>query len=228
MSRDVVSDESGMTLVELLVATAAGVIVMFGVVTAVVVSMHATGRVTGHVDANQRARITMTKIINQLHSACVAPQISPIQEESSGTSITFLHQTGSAVSPTPVKSTIALAGTTLSQLDYAATGGTAPEWQFSTTPTSTVLMTGVSPLSPSVPLFRYFAYDEGEVSDTPLSTPLGGDAATVVQVNVAFKTAPMSASIANDAGAETGIQSAALLRLTPPAYGASSSNLPCQ
>lgn len=225
---DLVRDESGMTLVELVVATAAGVVVMTGVTLTMIVTLRETNRVANHVEANQRARITMTKIINQLHSACVAPQITPVQEESTGTLLSFLHQSGSAVAPTPVLSKISLTGTTLSQSDYPATGGAAPKWTFALTPSSTVqLMTGVSAISESIPLFRYFAYSNGHVSATPLATPLNLNASSAVQVNVAFKATPLK-TVAGDANAETAIQNAALLRLTPPAYNPASANLPCQ
>lgn len=225
---NLIRDERGMTLVELLVATTAGAVVMTGVTLTMIVTMRETNRVTSHIEANQSARIAMTKIINQLHSACVAPQITPVQKDSTGTLLSFLHQSGSAVAPTPVLSRISLTGTTLSQSDYPATGGVAPNWTFAETPSSTVqLMTGVSAISASIPLFRYFAYSNGQVSSNPLATPLEANASSAVQVNVAFKTAP-SKTVAGDANAQTAIQNSALLRLTPPAYNSASANLPCQ
>jgi prepilin-type N-terminal cleavage/methylation domain-containing protein len=221
-------DESGMTLVELTVAMAAGAIVMLGVTMTMIVTMRETNRVASHVEANQNARIAMTKVMNQLHSACVAPQIAPVQEGSTSTLLSFLHQSGSAVAPVPVLSKISLTGTTLSQSDYAVTGGGAPKWTFSSTASSTVqLMTGVSAISASVPVFSYYAYSNGEISETPLTTPLGENAAGAVQVEVAFKTAP-GKTASGDANAQTSIQNAALLRLTPPGYNPASANQPCQ
>jgi prepilin-type N-terminal cleavage/methylation domain-containing protein len=223
-----IGDESGMTLVELLVAMTAGAVVMGGVIAAMLVTMRETNRVASHVDANQRARLTMTKIVNQLHSACVAPQIAPLQEDSSATTLSFLHQSGSAVAPTPVLSKISLSGTTLSQADYPVTGGAAPKWTFSSTPSSTVqLMTGISTISASVPIFSYFAYSNGAISSTSLATPLNTNAASAVQVNIAFDAAPEKA-VSGDTNAETAIKNAVLLRLTPPAYGSTTANLPCQ
>lgn len=224
-----IRDESGMTLVELLVAMSAGVVVMGAVTLAMIVTMRETNRVASHVDANQRARIAMTKIINQLHSACVAPQIAPVREDSTGTMLSFLHQSGSMVAPTPVLSRISLVGTTLTQSDYQATGGAAPNWKFAEIASSTVqLLTGVSPISASVPVFNYFAYSSGKVSATPLAaSPLGANAANAVQVNVAFEAAP-GMTVAGDSNAQTEIQNAALLRLTPPGYSSTTSNLPCQ
>jgi Tfp pilus assembly protein PilW len=223
------NDESGMTLIELIVATAAGVLVMFGVVMAFIVTMRETDRVSSHVDANQRARTTMYKVIDQLHSACVAAQIAPVQTGSSGTSLNFIHQSGSAVSLTPVLSKISLSGTTLSQSDYAATGGSTPTWTFSGTPTSTrTLMTNVSPISGSS-IFNYYAYSGGQISSTPLTTPLSStDAAKTVQVGVAFKAAPLTTPIANDANAAAAVQDSALLRFSAATFSTSANNLPCQ
>jgi len=224
-------DESGLTLVELLVATAAGVIVMFGITMALIVTLRETQRVASHVDANQRARIAMSRIIDQLHSACVAPLITPIQSSSTGTTLVFWHQTGSAVALTPVESKISLSGTTLTQSDYPATGGAAPKWTFATTPASTVqLMTNISQVSASVPLFRYYGYSSGQISSTPfpITTTLGTtNAPKTTKVAIAFKAAPLSTPIV-DANAPTEIQNSALLRLTPPSYSTSSNNAPCQ
>lgn len=228
---DLIHDEQGMTLVELMIATTTGVVVMTGVVLTMIVTMRETNRVAGHVEANQNARITMTKILNQLHSSCVAPQIAPLQEDSTGTLLSFIHQSGSAVAPVPMLSKISLTGTTLSQSDYAVVGGAAPQWTFSTTASSTVqLMTGVSAISSSVPIFAYYAYSGGRVSATPLTAnPLGENATKAVQVDVSFQTAPPgSKAISKDANAETEIQDSALLRLTPPGYNPASANLPCQ
>lgn len=226
---DLIRDESGMTLVELLVATAAGVIVMAGITMAMIVTMRETNRVASHVDANQRARITMTKIIDQLHSACVAPQIAPVREDSTGTMLSFLHQSGSAVSVTPVLSRVSLVGTTLTESDYPVSGGAAPNWTFSETASKTTeLMTNVSPVTAGAPIFTYYSYTNGKISSTPLSSLKEGANANAVQVNVAFETAPQKTAIRNDASASTEIQDAALLRLTPPAYGSTTANLPCQ
>jgi hypothetical protein len=88
-------------------------------------------------------------------------------------------------------------------------------------------MTGVSAISESTPIFRYFAYANGSVSSTPLGTPLLTNAGNAVQVNIAFRTAPAK-TVAGDTNAQTSIQNAALLRLTPPAYNSAAANLPCQ
>lgn len=222
------TDERGTTLTEVVVGLAAGAFVLAALSTVIVVSMRNTTRISAHVDANQRARITLNKVTEQLHSACVAPQIAPVVAGSTGTELIFLHQTGSAVAPTPIKSKIRLEGTTLSQLDYASTGGTAPEWTFSATASPTTqLMTNVQPTPPSTSIFGYYAYANGRISAL-LPTPLSSeDALRTVLVTVGFTAAPLKTPI-GDANAATSIKSSAFLRLTPPSFSTNGVNLPCQ
>jgi hypothetical protein len=224
-------DERGTTLMEVVVALGAGTVVLFALSTIVITTLHGANRVSARVDANQRARLTMTRIVDQLHSACVAPQIAPIQEGSSGTTLIFVHQTGSAVAPTPVKSKIVLEGGTLTQYDYAATSGSAPKWEYATTPSPSLgrrLMTKISPIAPSTSIFGYYSYASGQGSPTPLETPLNAErAATAAKVGIAFSAAPLSTPV-KDAGAATQIQGSAQLRLTPPSFSGGGVNLPCQ
>ena len=121
-----ISDQSGFTLVEQLVAAAAGMLVLFGLTSLIITSLHQSARVNGRVDATQRARIALYRVIDGLHSACVAPQIAPIQAGSTGTSLRFLHQTGSAVALTPVLSEVTLNGSTLSESDFRRPGARCP------------------------------------------------------------------------------------------------------
>jgi Tfp pilus assembly protein PilW len=222
-------DERGTTLMEVLVALSTGMVVLAAISAVIVVSLRETGKINAKVDANQRARIALNKIVDQLHSACIAPQIAPVQVGSTGTLLSFIHQTGSAVAPTPVLTKINLEGTTLSQSDYAATGGQAPAWTFSLTPTSTrQLMTKISATSPSTSIFSYYSYTNGQVSATPLTTPLTAEStARTVKVAVAFTASPLTTTV-KDANAAANIQSSAVLRLTPASFSSGGVNLPCQ
>jgi Tfp pilus assembly protein PilW len=222
-------DESGATIMEVLVGLAAGVVVLAALSTIFVVTLRSSARVSARVDANQRARIALNTIVEQLHSACVAPQVSPVREGSSGTLLAFIHQTGSAVSPVPVESKIYLEGTTLKQGEYPLTGGTTPStWTFALSPSLTkTLMTKVTPTPPNTSIFGYYAYTNGQVSSTALEMPLNAErAAKAVKVAIAFNASPLSTP-AKDAEAATNIATAVNLRLTPPAF-TSGSNLPCQ
>jgi Tfp pilus assembly protein PilW len=222
-------DERGTTLVELVVACAAGVVVLTAIGAVAFISLRQTDRINTEVEANQRARLVLSQVIEELHSACLASQIAPVQAGSTGTSITFLHQIGSEVAPTPILSTITLSEGTLTQSNYASTGGSAPHWTFAAKPSSTEqLMTKVSPTAPSTSIFNYYSYSNGEVSSTSLPTPLSEtNASLTAQVNVALTAAPPNTPITNPAAAAN-VQDSALLRFTPASYNSSTAELPCQ
>jgi len=222
----VIADERGTTLVELLVGLAMGMVVLSALTLVIVVTLHGEARVSARVESTQRARIALTQIMEELHSACVSPQVAPIKGESTGTSLAFIHATGnelSKVSPTPTKSVITLASGTLTQSDFPVAGGSSPNWTFAGQASGTrQLLTGVAPITPGGPIFTYYNYKNGGLSTTPQSTPLGAEAATTIVVHVALTASPASTPVA-DAGANT----SAVLRLTPPAFNEQAVN-PCQ
>lgn len=226
-----IADERGTTLVELMVGLAAGMVVLSALTMVIVVTLHGSARVSARVESSQRARIALTQIMEELHSACVSPQIAPIKPESTGTSLAFIHATGAelkAVSPTPTKSVITLENGTLTQRDYAVASGTSPNWVFSTTISSTrTLLTHVLPPATGGPIFTYYKYENGALLNTPQATPLEAGAASTIVVHVAFKASPTSTPVA-DAGAETTVQDSAVLRLTPPSFSEGAVSLPCQ
>jgi hypothetical protein len=222
-------EERGTTLAELVVGLATGMVVLVGLTTLIVVTLHSSARVSARVDATQRARIALTKVIDQLHSACIAPKASPVYEESTGTVLRFVHAPGAAVSPTPILTEITLtAEGTLVQSDFAWKAGVPPDWEFQEeTGSTTTLMTGVSPLTTGGPIFTYWAYGTtGTLSSTPLPTPLNElDALRTLQVNVAFKVAPTAGT--GEAATPAPIQDSATFRLTPPSFKKEVPSLPC-
>ena len=72
------SDQGGFTLVEMLVATAMGMVVILIISFLAVLTLRESSRVEGRVNATQNGRIVMYEIMDDLHSACIAPQIAPI------------------------------------------------------------------------------------------------------------------------------------------------------
>ncbi|HYJ22299.1 MAG TPA: hypothetical protein VEW07_09785 [Solirubrobacterales bacterium] len=229
-SRLDIADEHGATLIELVVAMAAGMVVLFALTMMIIVTMNSTARVSARVDATRNARLTVTQITEQLRSSCVAPRIAPVRAGSTGTSLLFIHQRGSEVVLDPVLSKIELIGGTLTQYDYAKTGGAMPDWSFALTPTSQrQLATGIGPIAPSNAVFTYLGYSGKAINlALPATTaaPLSStDAARTVAVRVAFNAAPRSGAVA-DAGAASQVQDTALLRLTSLAFSKESDE-PC-
>jgi hypothetical protein len=228
-ARNLARDERGTTIAELMVGIATGTVVMLGLTTLVVVTLHATTRVSARVDATQRARLVLTRVIDQIHSACIAPKVPPIQKESTSTILRFVHAPGAAVAPVPTLSVISLSGETLSQSDYELKEGAAPAWIFKSTPVKTTqLMTGVSPIAATRPVFTYYGSSAGAVSALPLPTPLTElDASRTIQVSMAFKAAPKSGPGTEDA-TPARMQGSATLRLTAVSFNDEATSLPCQ
>ena len=222
-------DETGTTLIELMVALMTGLVIISALTAVILTTLHGSARVTARVEATQRARLALGKLMEEVHSACVTPEIAPVKPESDGSLLRFIHQTGSEVSPTPVLSVISLSGDTLSQSDYEATGGTAPNWTFSEEPSSTqTLLTDVSPTPPSSSIFSYYSYSGGTISETPQATPLSeSEAALTVEVHAALTAAPEHTPV-SDAGSSASVQDSATLRLTPPSFNEGSPARPCQ
>jgi hypothetical protein len=215
-----IRDQRGATLIELVVGMASGMVVLFALTTMIVVTLHSTARVSARVDATRNARLTVSRITEQLRSSCVAPRITPVREGSTGTSLRFIHQNGSAVVLDPVLSRIDLVGGTLTQYDYAMTGGSMPTWDFALNPSSQrQLATGLAPIPPNTAVFTYLAY-ASKAANEVLPTPLSAEnAARAVAVRVAFSAAPHSTPVAGaGAGAAAQVRDMALLRLTSLAF----------
>jgi prepilin-type N-terminal cleavage/methylation domain-containing protein len=165
--------QEGFTLVELLAAMAAGLVVVGGLVTVLSVTLQQTSDTFTRVDATERARIALTRIENELHSACLVNGVTPIEggaqgsQDSDANDLVFVSQYGTSANPTPVehKVTYSAANHTLTDYSYAVTGGTDPtKWVFASTPTNAagqLLLTNVGQIqSPKVqPVFQYFAYE---------------------------------------------------------------------
>jgi hypothetical protein len=166
VGRAVRTDDAGFTLAELVVAMAAGLVVMFALTSIMVVSLHQTQRTFTRVDATRQARTAFANIENELHSACVAGGTAgdaPIQTGSDGNNLIFISFVGTSASPTPVWHQLTFhpgAGTagTLTDTTYAV-AGTAPNWTRAATPgpTTTTMLTNVAAAG-ATPVFQYYAY----------------------------------------------------------------------
>lgn len=221
------SDQRGTTLIEMLVSLASGLVVLSALTALILTTLHGSARVSARVHATERARIVLTRVMEELHSSCIMPEIAPIQKASTGNSLEFIHKTGSEVSPVPTLSVISLSGGTLSQQDYSVTG-TAPNWTRSTAIGGPqTLLTSVSPISPSSSIFSYYRYSGGTLSVTPQATPLEGEAALTVEIRAALTAAPETTPV-KDANASASVQNSATLRLTPPSFNEGSPARPCQ
>ncbi len=225
-------DEHGFTIIELLVSLAVSLVAISLITTMITVTTHNEDRIARRVDASQRGRPVMARIVNELHSACVAPRIIPVIGDgtaggSTATQISFLSQSGEAVTPTPDKHVIALSGTTLTESVYPATGGAAPSWTFSGTPSSTTqLLTNVS--APGGVMFSYYRFLNGQLSTTPLPVPLSTtNAALTAYATISLTAAPTSGASLLDTNSPITFSNSADLRLESASQVPSQDNMPC-
>ena len=227
-------NEEGLTLIELTVAAGMGLVLALTLFTFMDNTSKSSQRTAARVDAAKVGRPALAGIMDTLHTTCVAPGVAPILAGSTDTTMSVVSQTGSAVTPVPVKRTISYSASTgtLSESIYPVSSGTAPTWTFSATPTSTrqILkpVTQATISNAPVPIFRYYAFDSsGAISATPLTVPLSDDdAAKAVQATVAFSV-PSRASANPDPEGSASFSDSALFRFTPPGESASAENLPC-
>lgn len=227
--RRLLGDERGTTMPELLVGLAAGLVVLVGLTTLVVVTLHATARTSARVDATSRARVTLDRLVDELHSACVVPKTAPIRTGSTSTKLGFIHATGAAAVPTPTLSVVSLVGTSLIQADYAWKEGTAPFWVFEELkPVREVtLLTNVSPISVTKPVFSYYASAATSTSETALAVPLSQfNAEHTIHVNVAFMAGPRSGPTEEATPAR--MRGGATFRLSAVSYNEAAPAMPCQ
>jgi type II secretory pathway pseudopilin PulG len=173
--------EHGFTLVELLVVMTAGIVVLGALFTILDVTLRQTTRTFSTVDASQQTRTAIEQVENELHSACLGSQVTPIQAGSTGTSLTFETQYGStagnanAASPTPVEHTITYNAGTLTDTTTPSTGGTAPSWTFGGTSSTKTLLSNVALYPGASSVFQYFGYASPMNGGTPY-TDAGGNA----------------------------------------------------
>jgi Tfp pilus assembly protein PilV len=151
-------DERGFTLIELCVAMAGGIVVMIGLLSIMIATLHQTQRTFTKVDATRQARTALATIENELNSACVGAA-TPIQAGSDANDVEFLSFYGTSAAPRPVWHELSFdAGNhTLTDADYNVTGS-GPAWGKGTLASKTTLLSNVSQQSTGTDVFQYFAY----------------------------------------------------------------------
>jgi hypothetical protein len=230
-----VGDERGTTIVELLVGLAMGMVVLVGLTMVIIVTLHGNARVDARVEATQNARTTVTKVMEELHSACILPKIAPVLKESTGKNLIFWHAANGeteAVEPNPVKTEITYKEGALWQTNYALTGGESPtEWTFRNKGQGEVqkLIDGVKqPAEGEV--FSYYRYEGGTLGTNPMTLTESGlsetNANEIILVKMALAAEPATTPV-RDADAGTTVFDSASLRLTPPSFNEVIPALPC-
>ena len=150
-------DSAGFTLIEMMVAMVAGIVVLFALSDLMIATLHQSQRTFTRIDATRQARTALATIENQLHSACVGAS-APIQGGSTADKLAFVSFYGTSASPTPVwhQLTFDPAARTLTDMSYGVTGSAPAFVQGAYQSTNTVL-TNVTQAG-TTPAFQYYAY----------------------------------------------------------------------
>jgi Tfp pilus assembly protein PilV len=190
-------DESGMTIVELLVTFVVGTIVMLAAYNLLDATWSGTKKIGDRVDSTQRGRLAMDEVIRQLRSqVCVTPGSGSIIDGRDD-ALTFYSFTGTGAFA-PEKHTIQWSSSARTIVDYAYVGqGTPPAMTYPAQPTRSRMLLSDVQQAGSAPIFSYYAWS----STTPvapsvlLRTPLStADAARTVRVTVQFRAFPAGKS----------------------------------
>jgi prepilin-type N-terminal cleavage/methylation domain-containing protein len=203
--------QDGFTLIELVVASAIGTIVIMAAYMVLDRSTTLQAEVTDRTDALQRGRLALELMTRELRSqVCLGSATEPITNGQDQT-VSFYADTGDgSTNPQERRLTYYASATTRSDglkvpaksiVEDRYTGsGTYPALTFSGYPNSPtqsrILGTGISPLvtnNVTQPIFQYFEFDDSKTDGTMdlLPTPLSStDVPQVVMVKVQFVSQP--------------------------------------
>ena len=248
-------DERGFTLVEAVVAMATGIVVSLALFAILDFSVRQSGRLNDVAQATQLGRGTMTKIVDELHSACLAPSFTPIQEKSSATNLWFINAySNEAVISKAYKHDIvwskegAKETGTLTDYAYASTGGESPKFTYpaelvpakATPPGGTRIGEKISKTEVSgkkIPIFQYYEYSlinngtsetpEGSLTLMPEKELTAPEAERVASVLIGFNTAPADKG-STATGTNVNLSSQVTFAFTVPQSEAKAVGAPCQ
>lgn len=248
------ADESGFSLIELLVAMITGIVITFALFAVLNITTDQASRLTNYAQATQQGRLAMTKIVDALHSACVTNGFAPIVPGSGESELLFVNAySEEAVIPksqfNKQKIVWNKAAETLTDYSYPAVKEISwPNFEYSGTAspaTGVVLARNVTQTETGgkkVPVFQYFAYTAessesataglSTLSTKPLEVPLTEKTApTAASVEITFNAGPNEGTTAIGAqgkGVSAGEQTQVTLSFTVPISNEKVVDAPCQ
>jgi len=225
-----VRDERGYTLIEMIAATAGGLLVAGAAMALLAASYHMLSNGADRVDANQQGRTALLRIEQLLNSSCVAGVgVSPIVGGSSAgsgappsgaNSVTFYASQSDSATAEPSEYVVYLSGGgALDLATYAYQSGSNPDWVFATSPSATVpLITHAANTSGTSAVFNYYQYAANGQLNTTADTLVGGylpsaSASSVAAVTIQFEALATDNNTSIGNGANFSDQ--VVLRLTP-------------
>ena len=198
-------EEEGLTLIELLVATTIGTIVLLAAFSLVDMAVDGQARTENRIQAVQRGRSAMELVSRQIRSQmCIGKNLPPVLEARENT-LTFYASVAAAPTATtapPVQRR------TLTYVPYddgsdrgyisesfvTSSGGTLPDLTFPETSRQTRrLVENISPI-PGTPVFRFYKFDPDTspnmlpLTQDPTAGVAEADRKLIVQVRAAFRS----------------------------------------
>jgi hypothetical protein len=210
------------------------------------VSLRQTTRVTDYIQASQLGRITMTKIVDELHSACIAPGFAPVLEKSTPSELRFVTAfSGAAEIASAQEHRIKFEGGVLSDSSFANNPASAwPTFTFKEGSTSVTRIGEHIEQSEKEPVFRYYKYatasngGEEEVAgkktatglnalqEIPVVKELGSASAKeTAAVLIRFRALPTNGNNKLNRGADMNTQ--VVLAFSAPGAEATIKDAPC-
>jgi hypothetical protein len=211
------SDERGFTVMELLVASLLGVMVVLAAAALMDSAQGQNSRISGRVEGTQRGRVAMEQVVQRLRSQVCLGTATPVLDAQS-TEMTFFADFGDEAF-TPEKRRIYVSGGALREQIWNGTG-TPPNVTFPSTPTRTrVLASGIAQATDgagtAIPYFSYYAYDASSPTEPRELLPVpvsADDRARLVRVQVAFRTRVPR----QDARVDTSFVNSVIVRMANP------------
>ena len=197
--------QDGFTLTEVLVASMVGFVVLAAALGLLESTLRLDNGVMAKTDAQQRGRLSMDRITQELRSqVCLnltTPAILPVK--STADSVTFYADFGSDVKKPPMLRTITYDNTTgqITESDVLGNGPDGGPFTFTDPPTNGVIFQGATRVTEADgtvrPFLKYFAYEtkNGVLGTTQeLPPPLAAAAAArVARIEISFTARPTGA-----------------------------------
>jgi prepilin-type N-terminal cleavage/methylation domain-containing protein len=201
--------ESGFTLVELLVAMVIGSVVLMATFMLLDAATPLAKKTQDRVDAFQRGRLALDIIGADLRSQVCLPNATPpmVSTGTDGSNVWFYNNMGDENS-LPQLRHVYLSGTSVKEDMWPGRVDTSPASMTGVafdTPKQTRTLVSDIALVPGVPLFRYYGFDANlpAAVNQQLAPPLSTDSdavnyiGKVVQIDVSFVARPSKATAAS-------------------------------
>jgi len=169
---DPIGDTSGFMLIELLVAMVSATVVTGALFAVLIVGLHQTTRISGTVAATELGRTTMTRMVDELHSACISKEFEPIQAKSTESELIFVSAVGQEAvlkKAAQHKIVYSKAAGTLVETTTPSSGGEWPNFEYKGTPTTTRIGQDISE-SGGKKVFQYYKYATSSSTTNAVTT----------------------------------------------------------